>query len=49
MTNVSPPREPNNFSNCLNFYQTNKLPDNNKDYTLWGIDDAGFNFPCIFI
>lgn len=49
MTNVSPPHKSNNFSNCLNFNQTNKLHDNNKDYTLWGIAYVGFNFPCIVI
>lgn len=49
MTNVSPPHKSNNFSNCLNFNQTNKLHDNNKDYALWGIADVGFNFPCIVI
>lgn len=43
------PLKSNNFSNCLNFNQTNKLHDNNKDYALWGIADVGFNFPCIVI
>lgn len=48
MTNVSLPHKPNNFSNCLNCNQTNKLHDDNKDYALWGITDVGFNFHLHF-